>query len=124
MTRWCCAATRRRGRNSKASPSGSTSSRASRSAGADASRSGQPDKFIAAAQHVLERAERVHVMAAEALRLDAPEHIAEIEIALPGRQVHLVAVAEAVGEPHLLHPIHIEGVDKAGHALWHEMRVI
>src|ERR1051325_11897104 len=89
-----------------------------------AGRLGEPDQLVAAAHHVVWRAERVHVVAAETLYRDPAEHVAEIEIALARRQVHLVAVPEAVCEPHLLDPVHIDRVDEAGHALGHEMRVV
>ena len=63
-------------------------------------------------------------MALEALALDAPEHVAEIEVAVARLQVHLVAVAEAIGEPHLAHRAHVERVDEAVDAVGHEMRVV
>src|ERR1700722_5805458 len=40
---------------------------------------GDADERVAALQHVVERAERVHVMAAEAAALDPPEHVGEVD---------------------------------------------
>ena len=63
-------------------------------------------------------------MAAEALALDAPEHVSEIDVAVPRREVHLMPVAEAIGESHLLDQCHIERTDKPGYALRHEVRMV
>ena len=82
------------------------------------------DEVVARPEHVVERRERVGVVALEALALDAPEHVAEIEVAGARLQVHLVAVAEAVGEPHLGHLRHVERVHETRDALGHEVRVV
>src|SRR5712671_7056028 len=126
-TRWSCAATPRRSPSWKASPSASTSSRGSNYSIPELLDTGLPgdaDERIAAFEHVVERAERVHVVAAKARAFDPSEHVGEIDVALAGRQVHLVPVAEAVGEAHLLDPAHIERVDKSGDALRHQMRMV
>ncbi len=89
-----------------------------------ASLSCEPHEIVAGGQHVLERAEGVHVMADEALIFDSPEHVGKIEVAGARLQMHFVPIAEAIGEPHLLDAAHIERVDKAGHAFRNEMSVV
>src|SRR5258707_99236 len=126
-TRWSCAATPRRSPSWKASPSASTSSRGSNYSIPELLDTGLPgdaDERIAAFEHVVERAERIHIVSAEAVAFDPSEHVAEIDVALAGRQVHLVPIAEAVGEAHLLDPADIERVDKSGDALRHQMRMV
>src|SRR5205823_12243314 len=81
-----------------------------------AGRLGEADEFVAAAQHVIQRAKCAHVMAAESAGLSEAEHVGEIEVAIARRKVHPVAVPEAVGEPYFLDPAHIERVDEAGYA--------
>src|SRR5713226_5704099 len=63
-------------------------------------------------------------MTAEAPALDPPEHVAEIEIPRAGLQMHLMAVAEAIGEPHFLDVGEVERIDKAGDPFGHEMGMV
>jgi len=84
----------------------------------------QSHKIVSTGEHVVERAERVHVVAIEALALDPPEHVGEIDIARTRVQMDLVAVTKAIGEAHFFDPVDIEGVDKAGDPLRNEMCVI
>src|SRR4051812_40911383 len=87
-------------------------------------RFGEAHEIVAAGQHVVERAERVHVVAAERGSLDPPEQIGEIEIALAWPQVNLEPVAEAVGEADFVNPREIEHRDEPGDRLPHEPRVV
>jgi len=61
---------------------------------------------------------------AEAGALDAAEHVGEIEVALAGLQVHLVAAPKAIGQPHFLDLRHVERRDKPVDPLRHEMRMV
>src|SRR5882724_10252336 len=90
----------------------------------DAGAARLPHKIVACAQHVIERAEGVGVVAGESFALDAPEHVGEIEIAGAGREMDLGPVAEAIGEAHLGDAPHIERIDEAGDAFGNEMRVV
>src|SRR5258708_38118580 len=115
-TRWSCAATPRRSPSWKASPSASTSSRGSNYSIPELLDTGLPgdaDERIAAFEHVVERAERVHVVAAKARAFDPPAHVGEIDLARAARPAHLAPAAEAVREAHLLDPGHIARVGKA-----------
>jgi hypothetical protein len=65
-----------------------------------------------------------NVMAGEPFALDPPEHIGKIEVAGAGLQMNLMAVAEAIGEPHLLDPAHIDRIDKPGQPFRYEVRMV
>ena len=87
-------------------------------------RFGLPRQIIARCEHVVQRSECVHVMAGEPFALDPPEHIGKIEIAGARFQMNLLAVAEAIREPHLLDPVHIDRIDKPGHPFRNEVRMV
>jgi hypothetical protein len=63
-------------------------------------------------------------VALEALRLDAAEHVTEVEVALAGPEVNLVPVAPAIGEADLRHPLHRDRVHEALHPLRKQVRVV
>src|SRR3990167_408646 len=70
------------------------------------------DEIVAAFEHVLERTELVHVVAIEALCFDAPEHVAEVDVARARLQVFLNGAA-TIGEPHLAAEREVERLDEA-----------
>src|SRR3954447_8969525 len=90
----------------------------------DSRRCGEAQQSLASGQHVVERAERVHVVAAEPGPFDPPEHIGEVEIAVAGSEMNLVPVAVAIGETDFVNPRPIERIDEPDNALGYEMRVV
>src|SRR5258708_23883970 len=75
-----------------------------------ARRFGLPRQIVARREHVVQRSERVHVMSGEPFTLDPPEHIGKIEVAGAGLQMDFVAIAEAIRQPHLLDPAHLDRI--------------
>jgi hypothetical protein len=63
-------------------------------------------------------------VAGKALAFDPTEHVGEVEVARARLQMHLVAVAPAIGESDLLDPTHVEGIDKARHPFGNEMGMV
>jgi hypothetical protein len=82
------------------------------------------DQVLACAQHVVERAEGVHVVAGKACALDPLEHIREIEVAGARLQMDFVSVAEAISEPYFLDAAHVDRIDKADNPFRNEMRMV
>src|SRR5687768_2324412 len=73
------------------------------------------NEIVAAVQHVLQRAELVHVVARKTFVLDPAEHCPEIDIALAGPEMHLDR-PKTIGEPHFAAARKIQRVDEAGDA--------
>jgi hypothetical protein len=75
-----------------------------------------PRQIAARREHVVQRSERVHVMSGEPFTLDPLEHIGKIEVAGAGLQMDLLAIAEAIRQPHVLDPALIDRIDNPGHS--------
>src|SRR5262245_54638488 len=95
----------------------------SRSLRRDAGLLGPLDEIVAAGKHLLEAAPGADVVALEARRLDAPEHVDEVDRASARVHVELVEPV-VVGKAHLLAAAHTHAIDEALDALRVIVRMI
>src|SRR6516162_5149352 len=85
---------------------------------------GQLDQVLAGAQHVVERAEGVHVVAGKSCALDPLEHIRKLEVTGARLQMDFVSVAEAISEPYFLDAANVDRIDKADNPFRDALRMV
>ena len=85
---------------------------------------GLRNQIVAPGEPVLQAPEGVGEMPLESFAFDAPEHVAEIQIARAGFEMHLVAIAVAVGQAHLANVREVERIGESGDTLWNQVGMV